>query len=63
MRRWNWPLAAWVAGFLATLGTLRMALRMLDGGAPWPLAALVVAAGAALAVLLIRFAGRRNSEA
>ena len=63
MRRWKWPLAAWVAGFLVTLGTLRMALRMLDGGAPWPLAALVVAAGAALAVLLIRFAGRRNSAA
>jgi hypothetical protein len=63
MTRWNWPLVAWVAGFLVTLGTLRMALRMLDGGAPWPLAALVAAAGAALAVLLIRFAGRRNSEA
>jgi hypothetical protein len=63
MTRWKWPLAAWVAGFLVTLGTLRMALRMLDGGAPWPLAALVVAAGAALAVLLIRFAGRRNSAA
>ena len=60
MARWRWPLAAYPAAFLVTLGTLRMALRMLDGGAPWPLAALVTAAGVALVLLLIRFAGRRN---
>lgn len=60
MARWRWPLAAYLAGFLVALGALRMAFRMLDGGAPWPLAALVVAAGAALMVLLFRFRGRRG---
>ena len=60
MARWRSPLAAWLAGFLVTVGTLRMALRMLDGGAPWPLASLVLAAGVALVFLLIRFAARRN---
>ncbi|MDK1359794.1 hypothetical protein QNO00_05870 [Arthrobacter sp. zg-Y1219] len=62
MARRRWPLAVYPAGFLVTLIALRMAFRMLDGGAPWPLAALVVAAGVALVLLLVRFAGRRNPE-
>ena len=62
MARWRWALAAYPAAFLVALGALRMALRMLDGGAPWPLAALTAAAGAALVILLIRFAGRNRAQ-
>ena len=60
MERQLWPLIGAAAGVLLALGAFRTAFRMLDGGAPWPLAALLFAAGAALLVPVFRLWRRRS---
>lgn len=55
-------LAVCGAGVLLALGAFRTGLRMLDGGAPWPLAALVFAVGLLLIVLAFRFRHRWDGK-
>lgn len=63
MNRWLWPAIAYLTGVLLALGALRMAFRMIDGGAPWPAAALMLAAGVVLVLLLLRFRSARKRRA
>ena len=63
MNRWLWPAIAYPAGVILALGALRMAVRMMDGGAPWPAAALMLAAGVVLVLLLLRIRSARKRRA
>ncbi|MBP3042758.1 hypothetical protein KKR91_13720 [Arthrobacter jiangjiafuii] len=63
MNRWLRPATAYLAGVLLALGALRMAFRMIDGGAPWPAAALMLATGVVLVLLLLRFRSGRKRRA